>query len=84
MTHPVYPAAVGCDLAPRLFSQLWRSEQEYMHFGHQGTDSRKETGVSYSLMKRWSITLSQIHMHYNKTKYILYSTVNQNDSVVVI
>lgn len=38
MTHPVYPAAVGCD----LFSQLWRTDQEYALWSSRDRFKKRE------------------------------------------
>lgn len=54
-----------------------------MHFGHQGTDSREETGVSYSLMKRWwKFTSTRIELNIYAVR--LDDDVDQIYSVVVI
>jgi len=36
MTHPVYPASAGCDLALRLFPQLWRPDREHSSWSLRG------------------------------------------------
>ncbi len=65
MIHPVYPAAVGCDLALKLFSQLWRPDKESVLWSSKEDffyffffkESKKV------ILKRFWIALSQIYSH---------------------
>lgn len=53
MTHPVYPTADGCELAPSLFSQPWIPHHENAHRSSRVRFLKTDRmAISNGLMKR--------------------------------